>query len=443
MNSYYPRVLIIGQPFNSTSGGGITLRNLFIGWPKDHIAVAANINSFSMYSDETYDNFYSLGKKEYLATWPLNLFQKQLPSGPSKSIRQNFTSNAAQPNSSNVSSRVSFVKCFFDILHFFGLFHKLYKFSITQEFLEWVKEFNPDIIYTQLSSRSMISFVGSLNATINKRLAIHMMDDWPKTISKPGLFQKYWEKKIDLELRNLIDKADILFSISDGMSKEYFKRYHKVFIPFHNPVDLAIWLPYTKQNYNVNKPFSIKYTGRIGTAASSGIVIVCKAVHALNEHVKWIELDIYTPDYKNKVIKSVEHLNGINIYQNIPYQKMPELLSQADLLLLALDFDRNSIRFAKLSMPTKTSEFMISGVPILLFCSPQLSLYQHAIENEWAYVVSVCDTNSIKHGILELYEDHDLRKRLGVTAHQFALQNYSSEKIREQFKNTLMKLQNK
>jgi len=40
MNNY-PKILIFGQPFNTYSGGGITLTNLFRGWPKDRIAVAS------------------------------------------------------------------------------------------------------------------------------------------------------------------------------------------------------------------------------------------------------------------------------------------------------------------------------------------------------------------------------------------------------------------
>jgi hypothetical protein len=35
----YPKILIFYQPFNSYSGGGITLTNLFLGWPKERLAV--------------------------------------------------------------------------------------------------------------------------------------------------------------------------------------------------------------------------------------------------------------------------------------------------------------------------------------------------------------------------------------------------------------------
>ena len=37
-----PKVLIIGQPFNNDTGGGITLTNLFNGWDRDKLAVACS-----------------------------------------------------------------------------------------------------------------------------------------------------------------------------------------------------------------------------------------------------------------------------------------------------------------------------------------------------------------------------------------------------------------
>ena len=39
----YPKVLIIGQVIDKKNGSGITLSNLFKGWPKDKLAVATSI----------------------------------------------------------------------------------------------------------------------------------------------------------------------------------------------------------------------------------------------------------------------------------------------------------------------------------------------------------------------------------------------------------------
>ena len=37
-----PKVLIINQPFNNNTGGGITLSNLFCSWGRDKLAVACS-----------------------------------------------------------------------------------------------------------------------------------------------------------------------------------------------------------------------------------------------------------------------------------------------------------------------------------------------------------------------------------------------------------------
>jgi len=53
----YPKVLIFGAPFNNFSGGGITLSNLFRGWPKDRIAVTSTGHVLQDVSTDVCDVF--------------------------------------------------------------------------------------------------------------------------------------------------------------------------------------------------------------------------------------------------------------------------------------------------------------------------------------------------------------------------------------------------
>lgn len=79
----YPKVLILVQPFNRVSGGGITLTNLFQGWPKDKIAVACRgyvINRETQ--TDICDNYYQLGEKELKWKFPFNHIRRKYYSGP-------------------------------------------------------------------------------------------------------------------------------------------------------------------------------------------------------------------------------------------------------------------------------------------------------------------------------------------------------------------------
>lgn len=71
-----PKVLIFGQPFNNTHGGGITLSNLFKGWEKDKIAVAATGHLMYNVTTDVCDIYYQLGNKEFKWRFPFNLIQR-------------------------------------------------------------------------------------------------------------------------------------------------------------------------------------------------------------------------------------------------------------------------------------------------------------------------------------------------------------------------------
>src|SRR5690606_29406055 len=111
---------------------------------------------------------------------------------------------------------------------------------------------------------------------------IHIMDDWPETISSKGLFKGYWSNKIDKEFKILLAKIDLCLSISEAMSEEYFKRYGKTFIPFHNPIETTI---YQKQEDLVklpNEKVRMVYLGRIGIANKHTISKIAKIISGIS-----------------------------------------------------------------------------------------------------------------------------------------------------------------
>jgi glycosyltransferase involved in cell wall biosynthesis len=442
MNNKRLKVLIIGQPFNKSSGGGITLSNLFEGWGKEQLAVASTGHMLSNATFDICSNYYCLGKKEHKAFFPLNFLQKKYSSGKYKLIDKqeinDITKSAFKIFLGKI--RKTFVKWLFGFLHFTGLFHLLYKYTISGDFLAWVENFDPDIIYSQLSSRDMILFVDKLVKQIKKPLAIHIMDDWPSSISKPGLFYHYWKQKTDREFRNLINKANVLLSISEGMQAEYFKRYGKDFLPFHNPIDLTKWIPLSKDNYEIGENFKTIYTGRIGTANSKSIIDVCMAVNQLNNGEEKYSLHIYTPDYNTVKAQKLKTHNGVYINKPISYNEMPAMLNAADLLILPLDFDKKGIRFAKFSMPTKASEYMISATPIIVYAPEQTALVQHAKKYRWAFTVTTNNISVLKEGIQTIQKNAEIRKNLGKTAFDFALKHYDAFMIRKLFQEKMVEV---
>ena len=174
----YPKILIIGQTFNKNSGGGITISNLFYGWPKDKIAVASNVNLYSDLDISVCEQYYQLGYNGKLHPFPLNLFLPKIKCG--SIIIRNNNNARSEPGENSIPGKYKKIYILLSaLLQFLGIYNILYKLKITPDFKEWVTAYNPDIIYSQLSTLELIRFVTEMQKQFNKPIALHIMDDWP------------------------------------------------------------------------------------------------------------------------------------------------------------------------------------------------------------------------------------------------------------------------
>lgn len=124
------------------------------------------------------------------------------------------------------------------------------KITLSDKLCKWVDGYNPDNIYAQATSREGVLFCRLLQEYVKKPMVYRVMDDWPSTISQRGLFKNFWHRKIDRELRALLDKSTILLSISHDMAEEYKARYGRSFITFHNPIEIEFWKSHQRKIMN-------------------------------------------------------------------------------------------------------------------------------------------------------------------------------------------------
>ncbi|MEG8947217.1 glycosyltransferase [Rosettibacter firmus] len=431
---FFPRVLIIGETFHKRSGGGITLLNLFSNWPKENIAVVSTHKTIvKTDSNYHYIPIYQLGTDEIRPKFPLNLLQQKYYSGR---YIFNVDYNKKGMSKTPIHFNGNIKKLIDKLFSSFGLYFLLSRTLPSKRLYDFISEFKPDIIYTQLSTLELIRFVSIISNNLKVPLAIHIMDDWPKYLpDKCIIFKKYWEKIIDKELRKLFNEAKFLFSISEGMSREYLQRYGREFIPFHNPIDLNKWLPYSKKEWGKNNPYKILYTGRIGLANSNSLHTICKAIdYIFLKYSINITFKIYANNFDPKNVKYFEKkYKRVKVFPPVNYESMPKLLSSADLLILPLDFDKKSIQFARLSMPTKATEYMISGTPTIVFADSKTFLSEHAKKNEWAIVINENNYKILASKILDLYNNEELRKHISKNAKNFAIKNYDIQKVTKEF----------
>lgn len=435
----FPRVLIIGQILNEKNGSGITLSNLFKGWPKDKIAVATNIYLKSDMDFSVCEIYYQLGYKNKQHPFPLGILHPKIKCGIIQK-KNTPSNNKGETYKARKSFGFNKIHAFLDSsLTFLGLFNFVYKLQITEDFKDWIAEYNPDVIYSQLSTLELIRFVNKVKVATNKPLVIHIMDDWPAKISQPGLLNNYWKNRISKEFRNLLDKSSALMSICETMSEEYKIRYGKNFIPFHNPIEIDHWLPTSKTQWRVDEKFTVLYAGRIGRGIKNSLVEMALVVNDLYQSGINVIFEIQSPDTRGleNMISANECIKFLN---PIKYSELPKKFSGADLLFLPEDFDNDSVEFLKFSIQTKVAEYMISGTPILVFADNRTALAKYALKDNWALVVTENNRSNLTKALNELISNHQLRIQLGTKAKEIAIKNEDASIVRTNFRKVLIEL---
>ncbi len=432
-----PKVLIFGQSFNRYSGGGITLINLFQNWPKENLAVLCMGHMAGNIDSGICNNYYQLGNLEHKWKFPFNKIQKKFASG-ALTIQANENLNKPPIKQGLRNKFVDSI--FYPLLRYSGLFYTLSSIHLSEKLKIWLKEFNADILYIQVSERDAILFARELHQFLKIPMVIHIMDDWPSTIVPNGITHNYWFKKIDSEFKKLLKDCSLRMSISEDMANEYYERYGERFIPFHNPIDINFWKQYQRQVYALSTSPTVLYAGRVGIGIDTSLEVMAKAIDIVNTEknisLRFILQTHKKPEWFAKY-KCLVHSPFVR------YDELPKKFAEADFLLLPYDFSKKAIKFIRLSMPTKAPEYMISGTPVIVFAPQITAISKYAMRYNWAKVITSNNIKKITASITQLLQDENERKEIAENAKTIAEENYDLKKVTENFYNALTALVNK
>ncbi len=432
----YPKVLIFSQPFNTNSGGGITLTNLFASWPKDKVAVISYPFMLTQVSTDVCSIYYQIGVEELHWAFPFSLIKEKPKSGIFNPISTESRYITHRSNGVRVGLSSSILN---PLLKWSGLVHTISRLQISENLKVWLSEYGPDILYLQISNRESIKFSVELINYLNIPTAIHMMDDWPSTISNKGFARFLWEKRIDREFKHLLSKIDLHLSICDEMSSEYLKRYGYKFISFHNTIDLDRWTPFIRKDLSLSDgPKILLFSGRIGTGIKESLIELATVIDDLNNEGIDVRFHIQSTSKDPILFNQLKKHKCVVIKPNVEYSKIPELYSSPDILVIANDFSADGIRFLRYSMPTKAPEYLISGTPVLVYASSDTALHRMFLRNKVGHCVGSQDPEELKKAIKLLLNDLEYRKMLSENAVTFATDNFDSIKLRNKFQALLI-----
>ena len=439
----YPRVLIFGGGFDSYSGGGITLSNLFRGWPVSRLAVVDPVARAGTAAVAGFE--YRLGTLEQKWAWPLS----HVPRRSERSGSVDHSDRAMDlapagdrpgedvvsgaPASTSRAARAAFHW----VVSRLAAAEVLQRVTLSEPLRTWVQDFSPDVIYCQLASLHTIRLVRELHECSGAKVAIHIMDDWPETIYRGSLLGPRMRAVVDREFRELLSRASVRMAISRAMANEYLARYGLEFEVFHNCIDVSWWRESRKTSWAVASPLRVVYAGKIGWDALRSFRDVCEAIELMNQGGLPTQFRIHSPHHDTSGGTALARYPHTVMLPAAKHEQLPGVLTGADVLVIPSDFEGWGRRYARLSMPTKVPAYMASGTPVVLYEPRTHATCAWAEEAKWALVVGRRSPEQLAQALTHLATSPALREALGRKGSEIADREFDGRRVRAAFKEVL------
>ncbi|OAI47788.1 hypothetical protein AYO44_08805 [Planctomycetaceae bacterium SCGC AG-212-F19] len=425
----FPRVLFLTPcAFNPITGGGVTFTNLFQGWPRDRLATVTD--DPVPVSRDTCDRYFFLSDQELQYVPPLNWLRRRTapqqeprpnempqpvwgPRGWVKRLAKRVVGNAGLPESGQLSPSLR----------------------------SWLADFQPDLVYTILGTPGYLDLLEAICRPSNIPFVMHIMDNGTIDPLRTGLFSGYLRRSYARRMDALVPRAAQCLAIGDAMAEEYGMRFGRSFIPFQNTIDLARRQHPQMGDLTCSQPARVMYIGSIlPYAVLNSLRDCCRAIEALNRTGLPVQLEIYTA--LELFGQQAQMLAVDPMIQLRPVPRSDEgffdLLAQADVLLLPVNFDPASVHYIRLSMPTKVPAYLASGVPTLVYGPPSVAQVEYARRHQWGHVVDQPSAELLENGLRDILTDSALRRRLSQRAQETATRFHDARKVRTTFQEALM-----
>ncbi|MGQ0663084.1 MAG: hypothetical protein ACT4P2_05770 [Pseudomonadota bacterium] len=419
-----PRVLFVtSAAFNRTTGGGITFSNLFRSWPADRLATVHD--DPVPVTSEVCRHFYRLSARE-IGRWP--------GLGRWLSLEANGgAAGEAAPTSKAHSSVARQIKR--------ALIGNAWPDSgrLSLELERWIAAFRPELIYAAFGTIGMMELVEAIRRRFGLKLVVHFMDDWPSYLYRGGLLSALPNARMRALVRRLVATAAARLAIGGDMAGAYAARYGVPFQAFQNAVDMGIRAGTPPSSRPVGDPARVLYVGSIfDNAQAQSLIDVAHAVAALVRGGRRLRFDIHSPAFLAERFRArLEVAPCVRLHDTIADdEEFFGAIGAADILVLPVNFDAESVRLVRFSMPTKLPAYLVSGTPVLAYGPEATAQIAYAKREGWAHVVG--EPGRAAEGIVRLLDGAGLRMSLVARARAVALANHDASVVRRRFQEALI-----
>ena len=295
-----------------------------------------------------------------------------------------------------------------------------------------IAAFDPDLVlYRPVPHKEALhDFARDFIARTNLPLAMWIVDDWPAV---QALEEPAGAARMDADLRALLDRADARFSISPAMSAAFHERYGHPFAPIANGIDPADW---PAASLRPTDHLKVRYAGGLDEKMTlNSVGLVAGVVERLAERGMAISLEIKT--HRHWRSKSAEWLGTLKhtsvSTSDLTQAEYRQWLTDADVLLIAYNFDARSRDYIRYSLANKLPECLAAGAPTLAVGPDDVATIATMAALEVGERIVLPDEDRIARTLARLAESPELRLEIAERAQAVAFSLFAVDHVRHAF----------
>jgi len=300
----------------------------------------------------------------------------------------------------------------------------------SQNLKDWLDDFRPQAVFFYCSR---LPFVHKIANWICKQydvpLFVYVMDDLTYDVSRDSslfsrLFHRYYMKWFKKSVRH----AKKVYTVSHEMMVEYKKKYSldDVGILFNSvSVDGDI----THDNFS-RIPIRFIYAGNLYLDRWKVLCSLADSLAELNNQGYDMVLDIYSVTPPEDDMLNMLNRPPVSFYKgSLNQTELFEEISKSNVLVHVESFDEKNIDYARLSISTKISDYLVSNRVILAIGPKQVSSTKHLDRHNAALCIYSMNKDDIAANLKEKLFDENYRKQLLINARNVAIENHDMQKI--------------
>ncbi len=436
-HSDFPKVLVVNAlPFSWTTNSGITMSNLFMGWPSDRLAQIDYSNTKADF--DICSNYWLLKK------W--DILKGCIGNSPLSNIRsiEEIAANCADTlDQDGYESRATVerqLSCLpLKLRIYIGEMIFRLPSVLSPPLLNWIDNFQPDVIFSFTASAPMLRTVVKISQLRDIPILPYFTDDWITTLFKDDFLSLPLRRSLLYWFDECLKRAPVRIANCDAMNEEYTKRYGGQFETFMNLVKYSEEMC-SNRFERTRERIRFVYIGSLEPGRWKSLRAIGEALQELETIGIKGELLIYSfPADIEKYGHSLSLEPVMRLMGTARYDDVRKLQQEADVLIHVESFDPSIREYTRYSLSTKIPQYMMVGACIFAYGPEEIASVKYLSDTGAGVTLGEDDPAQLAKLLGQLIQSHSLRNSTRSRAKEIALQRNEIIGQRERFRQTVVR----